>query len=253
LVQGKREEAILVRLLALRSGLTLMDWDIATKWDDQIVAESFDSRSPIYKLGPQEYRQCEVLNQKIEGNLRLRRGQIVEGWILANGLRPIPAEYHDCSTAPFEVRFLDQFRCQHRAQGTFSVLRKAQRDKSTKRKGSGLYGLDATGKPPEPSVGEAARRRYLDLLAQEKGCIAAKVSGGDDSRGNCVTLNWSRGLGTRKVNGRSRFCEFWNDEVDRVILSAMWKIVGARCWLYFLGQQPKVRAATRFSKDSRVN
>jgi hypothetical protein len=144
LVQGKREEAILVRLLALRSGLTLMDWDIAIKWDDQIVAESFDSRSPIYKLGPQEYRQCEVLNPKIEGNLRLRRGQIVEGWILANGLRPIPAEYHDCSTAPFEVRFLDQFRCQHRAQGTLSVLRKAQQDKSTKRKGSGLYGLDAT-------------------------------------------------------------------------------------------------------------
>jgi hypothetical protein len=35
-------------------------------------------------------------------------------------------------------------------------------------RGSGLYGADATGKPRELSIEEDARRRYLELVAQEK-------------------------------------------------------------------------------------
>jgi hypothetical protein len=46
----------------------------------------------------------------------------------ANGLPPIPAGYHDCSTAALELRFLDQFRCEHPNQDSLSVLRNAQRD-----------------------------------------------------------------------------------------------------------------------------
>jgi hypothetical protein len=146
--------AIPVRLLALQSGLTLTDWDMTTGWDDQIVAESYDDGSPIYRLGDQEYQPCQVLNQKIERNLTLRRGQIAEGWILASGLRPIPPQYHDCFTAPFEVRFFDQFGCAHPADGTLSVLR---RDRSNVLPGTGLYGLDATGKPRESSVSSTNR------------------------------------------------------------------------------------------------
>jgi hypothetical protein len=161
--------AIWMRLLALRSALTLIDWDMTTGWDDQIVAESFDGGSPICRLGPQDYRQCEVLNQRIERNLSFRRGQIVEGWILANGLRPIPPEYHDCSTAPFEVAFLDQFRREYSAQGTVSVLRKSQPNRTNLRSGTGLYGLGDTGLPRELTVSEQSALRYRELVASEKG------------------------------------------------------------------------------------
>jgi hypothetical protein len=48
------------------------------------------------------------------------------------------------------------------------VLRRVQRDNLGVQKGTGLYGSDATGKPPALSVEEDARRRYRELLAQEK-------------------------------------------------------------------------------------
>jgi hypothetical protein len=123
------------------------------------VAESFDGGGPTCTLGQQEYRRCEVLNQKIERNLILRRGQIVEGWILAGGVRPIPQQYLDGFTAPFQVRFFDQFGCEHRADGTLSVLRRSQRDRSNVRPGTGLYGLDPTGNPSELPIGEQTTLR----------------------------------------------------------------------------------------------
>jgi hypothetical protein len=135
--------AIPVRLLGLQSGLTLTDVDVTTDWNDQIVAESFDSGSRIYRLGQQEYRSCEVLNQKIESNLPLRRGQIVEGWILASGVRPIPPQYRNCFTAPFKVTFFDQFGCEHPADGTLSLLRRSRSDSSYVLPGRDLHGLYA--------------------------------------------------------------------------------------------------------------
>src|SRR5579872_3499022 len=82
--------AVMVRLTALRSGLTLVHCEISTTWDDQIMAESFDERNLIYKLGRQEYRADEVLNQKIEHNISLRRGQIAEGWIFGQRAKTGP-------------------------------------------------------------------------------------------------------------------------------------------------------------------
>jgi hypothetical protein len=146
--------AVMVRLTGLRSGLTLVHCETSTSWDDQIVADSFDARNLIYNLGRQEYRAAEVLNQKIEHNLSLRRGQIAEGWILANGLRPIPAEYGNHSTAPFEVKFFDQFETEYSAEGTLSVLRKLRPQDISVGRGTGLYQLGAIGKPRELPVSE---------------------------------------------------------------------------------------------------
>ena len=70
-----------VRLEA-RAGLTITDVDITTKWDDQIVLESFLD-GPIYRLGTAEYWPSEILNQRIENGLRLSRGEVVEGYILS--------------------------------------------------------------------------------------------------------------------------------------------------------------------------
>jgi hypothetical protein len=160
--------AVMARLTALRSGLTLVHCEISTTWDDQIMAESFDERNLIYKLGRQEYRADEVLNQKIEHNISLRRGQIAEGWILASGLRPVPAEYGDHSTAPFELKLFDQFETEYAARGTLSVLRKLRQQDTSIGRGTGLYEPGATGKPRELAITERAAPKSSELLTQGK-------------------------------------------------------------------------------------
>jgi hypothetical protein len=154
-----------VRLEA-RAGLTIDDFDITTKCDDQIVLESFLD-DPICRLGTVEYWQTEVLNQRIEKGLRLSRGEAVEGYILGTGLWRIPIEYSDFAV-PFKIVLSDSMRRQYRADGMLSVVRQVQRDDARRGKGTGLYGMDQTGKPRELSVSEESRRRYLELVAQEK-------------------------------------------------------------------------------------
>ena len=145
-----------------------LPFNLNTDHDDQIVPESFDDRHLIFKLGGQEYCRREVLNPRIEKNLVLPRGQIVEGWLLATGIAPTPGEYSNSAVVPFRLTLRDQFGYEIGIAGRLSVLRKVQRDSTGMRKGAGLYGLDATGKPWELSIEEDARRRYLEVLAQEK-------------------------------------------------------------------------------------
>ena len=152
--------------LVARSGLTVTDCDISTYYDDQIVLESFHD-DPICRLGRAEYWQDEALNQRIEDGLVLSRGEMVEGYILANGLRRIPRENGEFAV-PFKIIFFDQFGDEFPANGIFSVVRQVQRDNARVGKGSGLYGGDVIGKPPELFIGEDARRRYLESLAQQK-------------------------------------------------------------------------------------
>ena len=159
--------AVLARLLALRSGIMVEDWALLTAYDEQIVPESFDDRDLLCRLGGQEYRACEVLNSRIEKGLVLSRGQMAEGWLLATGLAPIPAQYSNFAAVPFQLSVSDQFR-EYSAKGSLSVLRRAKRGDTAVQKGTGLYGVDATGKPRQPSVEEEARRRHLELIAQEK-------------------------------------------------------------------------------------
>jgi hypothetical protein len=167
-----------VRLTA-RAGLTIADCEIATKWDDQIVLGSF--RDPVCRLGTVEYRQSEVLNQRIENGLRLVRGESVEGYILATGLRRVPTEYG--AAVPFGIVLSDPFGDPFHADGMLSVLRQVQRDSIKMRRGTGLYGMDATGRPRELSVGEEATRRYRELVAQDRLAEQKEVSPmTDDSR-----------------------------------------------------------------------
>jgi hypothetical protein len=157
--------AVQMRITALRSGLTCVDCDISTAWDDQIVAES-DECDRIYRLDRQEYRPHEVLNQKIENNLKLRRGEIVEGWILAGGLRPVPAEYGDHSTVPFEVKLFDQFETEYSAIGTLTVLRNLRQQVTHVGRGRGLYDRGAVGQPTELSISEQSALRHSDGVTQ---------------------------------------------------------------------------------------
>lgn len=170
--------AALVRLVVERSGMILTDWGLSTDYDDQIVPESFDDRDRVWKLGGREFSPCEVLNSQIERNLVLVRGRIIEGWLLATGVRPTPAHYSNFAAAPFRLILWDQFGNELGAQGTLSVFRKAQQGNVSVGKGTGLYGLDAIGERPELSVGEASRLRYIELLDQEKLAKKQKLAGG---------------------------------------------------------------------------
>ena len=160
---------VLIRLVVERSGKILTDWSLSTDYDDQIAPESFDDRDRVWKLGGREYSQSEVLNLRIERNLVLPRGRIIEGRLLATGLGPIPAHYSNFAAVPFRLSLWDQFGNEIGAEeGTLSVFPKAQRSNASVGKGSGLYGPDATGERTEPPFGEVATRRYIELLAQEK-------------------------------------------------------------------------------------
>jgi len=170
--------AVLVRLVVERSGKIWTDWSLSTDYDDQIVPESFDDRDRVWKLGGREYSQSEVLNLRIERNLVLGRGRIIEGCLLATGLGPLPAHYSNFAAVPFRLSLWDQFGNEIGAEeGTLSVFRKAQQSNASVGKGSGLYGPDATGERTEPPVGEASQHRYIELLAQERLAQEHKVAG----------------------------------------------------------------------------
>jgi hypothetical protein len=165
---------VLVRLVP-RSGLLLTDSDINTRWDNQIVLESFHDQSPVCRFGSAEFCRREVLNHRIENGLRLSRGEMVEGYILARGLQRVPTEYGEFAV-PFEMVFSDQFGHEFRAHGKLSVSRQVQRDNTSVRPGTGLYGPAENQQSCELSVGEESRRRYLELLAQEQTRRATKGS-----------------------------------------------------------------------------
>jgi hypothetical protein len=177
---GGPHYAVLARLVA-RSGLILTDCDITTKYDGEIVLESF--RDAVCTLGGVEYCQRDVLNHHIENRLRLPCGEMVEGLILASGLARIPAEYRDGALVPFEITFTTSLGNVYGAEGRCSVSRAVQQEIPSVRRGTSLYALDATQKPRELSPSEESARRYRELLAQEKACRATKGSPAtDDSR-----------------------------------------------------------------------
>ena len=57
-----------------------------------------------------------------------------------------PFVYRNFAVVPFRLSFWDQFGNEIGVGGRLSVLRKVQPDKARVRKGTGLYGLDKTGK-----------------------------------------------------------------------------------------------------------
>jgi hypothetical protein len=117
--------AIWLRLIAYKSGLILPDGEITTKFDDQIVFESFPRRFQLCRLGQCQYPIAEVLNDRFPLKFH-QRGHMIEGVILATGLKPIPKPYLQGMIVPFTLRFQDQYGNEISAQAELSV------DRSTK-------------------------------------------------------------------------------------------------------------------------
>ena len=163
---GGIKYAIFVRLLA-RTGLTVVDCLINAIWDDQIVPESYADQDSVCRLGGTEYLRREVLNPRIERGLRLSRGEIVEGWLLASGVWPVPIEYVDFA-APCEVVFQDYLGQDYAASGKLSVLRRARRSETFVRRGTGLYGGDDSAIPRESASREESSPCHLEVVPQEE-------------------------------------------------------------------------------------
>ena len=123
LPSGLAGYAICLRLVARKSGLILPEQcEITTKFDDQIVLECFDPGGPECRLGQCRHQKSEVLNDRFPLEFH-RRGHMVEGVILATGLRPIPKEYAQGMTVPFQLTVCDQFRNEISVESKLSVDR----------------------------------------------------------------------------------------------------------------------------------
>lgn len=130
-----------VRLVAERS-VTLQEFEVTTRWDPAVFPCYSEGRTPYRFVPGLEFDVKEVLNDRIERDLRFRRGDIREGWLLAMGNKSVPNEYGPGRTAPVEVRLFDQFWQPHIASSSVAVERSTQSRKSSLRPGLGLYGRE---------------------------------------------------------------------------------------------------------------
>jgi hypothetical protein len=137
--------AFRVRLLAER-GVTLQAFEVGTSWDADISACYPEGRTPYRFASGLEFNVKEVLNDRIEHDLRFRRGEVRAGWLLAMGNKPVPEEYGPGRPAPLEVRLFDQFGQSQVDQTTLLVERSARILASSVRPGAGLY------EPVDPNV-----------------------------------------------------------------------------------------------------
>ena len=122
LPSGLAGYAITVRFVARTSGLILMEPEITTQHDRQIVLECFSLGGPVCTLGQCKYLAAEVLNDRFPLKFH-RRGHLIEGVILATGLEPIPKEYVHGMAVPLKVTFWDQFGSEINVESKLSVDR----------------------------------------------------------------------------------------------------------------------------------
>jgi hypothetical protein len=138
LPSGLAAYQIYVRLVALRR-FTLLDCEITTDWDDQIVLDGkSDDQRNCYWFGRQRYEPEQVLNPRLTCLRFHHRDQMVEGMILASGLKPIPVAYSQGMKVPFRLTFLDQSENPISHDGKLCVYRSTQRKKGVIRRTSGL-------------------------------------------------------------------------------------------------------------------
>jgi hypothetical protein len=134
--------AILARLVALRPNVILEDSQLSLAWDPDVFPLSNNGKSRYYFQRGFDFTREEVLNHLIEGRLCLHhRGDSVEGWLLATGLKPIPDAYRNNTSVPVDVSFTDQFGVDYVSQGYALMERSAHYKASTLRKenSAGLY------------------------------------------------------------------------------------------------------------------
>jgi len=137
--------ALRVRLVAERSG-TVQEFEVAASWDPGIFP-CYPAGSTPYRFAPGlDFNVKEVLNDRIERDLRFRRGDVRDGWLLAMGNKPVPEALGPGRCAPLELRLFDQFGQSQVDHATVLVERSGRIRASSLRPGAGLC------EPVDPSA-----------------------------------------------------------------------------------------------------
>ena len=120
---GQPYYALLMRLVARRP-VTVVDFQGTVSWDDDLYFGEVPEQNGICLFGSEKYPRKEVLNSRISNGLRFyRRGQMVEGWILAGGLERIPKKYKTHAIVPCQLSFRDPLGQELVVSAELSVLR----------------------------------------------------------------------------------------------------------------------------------
>jgi hypothetical protein len=127
LPSGAVAYAIWVWIVALRAGVILRAFRLASALDQELLALYANGKSLYYFHRGFDFSEEEVLNHRIEGSLCFHhRGDLVEGWLLATGLKPIPEAYPDRMSVGVDVIFTDQLGHDHIAQAYAFTERSAR-------------------------------------------------------------------------------------------------------------------------------
>jgi hypothetical protein len=185
---GQTYYSVYLQVCAKQSGLIYPEFDLRVPWDGGILLQTIElikkkgvGFKPVvnYKqalyFGGQRYWGEEILNPHVEKEERLRLHQIIFGYVLATGTRPIPAEYGGTALVPFDLIARDQFSGDiiQRLEANLTVFRGRQAKCTVPSVGEGLYG---GGEPEELGPAERSRLAYRELRKQPKPQFCAPLT-----------------------------------------------------------------------------
>src|SRR5204863_1242236 len=109
-----------------RRPVEILDIDLETDFDADIVLENRDLGGEYWHLGGRIYPESTLLNPRFDPTLQFRHtGKRVEGILLATGLAPIPPEFRQGQSVPASLKFCDANCHTFKVQTTLYVDRTA--------------------------------------------------------------------------------------------------------------------------------
>jgi hypothetical protein len=134
--------AIWVRIIALISGINVCDCEVTPQWgeDNGICLVDMPERVPYYTVpGGFEYPLDEVLNHRFFGRRYLKRGQMLQGVVIAQSFGSPPAWCINGISIGVELHLFDQFGNPHPLKVDLRLTRDATGTERP-RHFAGLYG-----------------------------------------------------------------------------------------------------------------
>jgi hypothetical protein len=131
-----------VRIVALKSGISVCDCQITPqKWSDtNIFLVDATERVPYFKsIAGVEYPRNDVVNHWISGGRYLKRGQILQGVVIAQSFGSLPTWCDNGISVGAELCFVDQFGNLYPLKVDLRVIRDRERIGRPRHR-TGLFG-----------------------------------------------------------------------------------------------------------------